>query len=88
MSEDTTALDDLGRCRHCGGRITATHMLTHMYELDERGSWRRHLDEFWEDVIVVCSRCNRPASGTFEVRDGEFRFLPEDRSAMKGDKHA
>ena len=57
MAQDHVRLDDLGRCRLCGGRIAATHMLTRTYEVDRAGRWERKIDEFVEDVVVVCKSC-------------------------------
>ena len=68
--------DDLGRCRLCGGRIAATHMLTRTYEVDLAGRWERRIDEFVEDVVVVCKSCGHEPDGRFEADDGGFSFVP------------
>jgi hypothetical protein len=68
--------DDLGRCRLCGGRIAATHMLTRTYEVDGAGHWERRIDEFVEDVVVVCKACGQEPEGRFEADDRGFTFVP------------
>ena len=79
---------DLGKCRRCGGQITATHMLTRMYEVGADGHWTRSLDEFDEDIVVVCSRCNDQPAGELDARDEGFRFVPAVESPTKGEEHA
>jgi hypothetical protein len=68
---------DLGRCVGCGGRVAATHMLTKSYPVDEGGHWRRRIDEFVEDVVVVCAACGAEPEGRLEQRGDEFVFVPE-----------
>jgi len=67
---------DAGCCRRRGGRIVATHMLTRTYDIGEGGRWHRQLDDFTEDVAVVCLGCRQEPEGRFEVEDGAFVFLP------------
>ena len=81
MTDDSANREDLGRCACCGGRIAATHMLTKTYQIDERGRWRRRLDDFVEDVVVVCAGCGVEPEGQFDAGDGEFVFVPASRSA-------
>jgi hypothetical protein len=78
MSHEGQAKHDLGRCGACGGRIAATHMLTGTYEVDEHGRWQRRLDEFVEDVVVVCTICGEEPVGRFDADAGMFAFVPED----------
>jgi hypothetical protein len=68
--------NDAGCCRRCGGRIVATHMLTRTYDVGEDGRWRRKLDDFTEDVVVVCLGCGQEPEGRYEADDGAFAFLP------------
>ncbi len=51
-------------------------MLTRKYEVDERGRWQRRLDEFVEDVVVVCAGCGEEPEGRYEAHDGTFAFVP------------
>lgn len=67
-----------GTCRRCGGQITATHMLTRMYAVSADGRWQRRLDEFDEDVVVVCSRCNDQPAGELGADEEAFWFEPAD----------
>jgi hypothetical protein len=76
MDTPTPASTDLGICSRCGGRIAATHMLTKTYEVDAAGRWRRILDDFAEDVVVVCAACGVEPEGSFDAGDGEFIFVP------------
>ena len=69
---------DLGRCAGCGGRVTATHMLTRSYRVDETGHWRRRIDEFVEDVVIVCSACGAEPNGRCDAHGEEFAFVPDD----------
>lgn len=80
MKDGSASHTDLGRCASCGGRIAATHMLTKTYQIDERGRWRRRLDDFIEDVVVVCAGCGAEPEGRFDAGDGEFVFVPASRS--------
>jgi hypothetical protein len=68
--------NDIGRCEGCGGRITATHMLTRSYPVDESGHWRRCIDEFAEDVVIVCAACGAEPEGKFEGQGEECAFVP------------
>ena len=78
MADGSGVQEDLGRCVRCGGRIAAAHMLTKTYKIDERGRWLRRLDDFIEDVVVVCVDCGVEPEGKFAVRDGEFTFSPSE----------
>lgn len=60
--------------------ITATHMLTKTYRIDDRGQWHRRLDDFIEDVVVVCAACGDEPMGRFEANDGTFTFVPAPRN--------
>jgi hypothetical protein len=71
-----THQSDPGRCAGCGGRVTATHMLTKSYPIDETGHWRRCLGEFVEDVVIVCTACGAEPDGRLEARGEEFAFMP------------
>ena len=77
MTDDAVPSNDLGGCRRCGGRLTATHMLTKTYRVDEAGHWRRRLDDFIEDVVVVCAACGDEPRGQFQACAGTFTFVPE-----------
>ena len=66
----------MGRCRRCGGKVVATHMLTRTYDVGEDGRWRRQLDEFLEDVVVVCATCGNEPDGRFEADASGFAFVP------------
>ena len=52
-------------------------MLTKTYRVDEGGQWRRRLDDFIEDVVVVCAACGDEPNGCFETDGGTFTFVPE-----------
>ncbi len=51
-------------------------MLTKTYHIDEDGRWRRQLDDFAEDVVVVCATCGDEPRGRFEADNGTFTFVP------------
>ena len=69
--------DDFGRCRGCGGRIAATHMLTKTYPLDGSGRWQRRFGDFVEDVVVVCADCGAEPAGDFAGDGTTFAFVPD-----------
>lgn len=53
-------------------------MLMKTYAVDEDGRWRRQLDDFIEDVVVVCPMCGNEPAGHFEADGGTFAFVPTD----------
>jgi hypothetical protein len=66
-------------CHGCGGSVTATHMLTKTYSIDEHGRWTRAIDEFEEDIVLACARCGAAQEGGV-TSDGEtFSFVPRQR---------
>jgi len=76
MAQQTTSTRDAGRCEACGGRITATHMLTKSYPVDACGRWQRRIGDFVEDVVVVCSACGTEPEGCVEAHGEAFSFTP------------
>jgi hypothetical protein len=54
-------------------------MLTRSYSVDEAGHWRRRLDEFVEDVVIVCAACGAEPEGRIEAHGEECVFVPARR---------
>ena len=65
-----------GACPQCGGQLTATHMLTKSYRVDDRGHWERRIADFVEDVVVVCAECGTDLEGRIESAGDAFAFRP------------
>lgn len=60
-------------------------MLTRTYDIGEDGHWRRELDDFLEDVVVVCATCGKEPNGRFEADESGFAFVPADGSGENTD---
>ena len=60
-------------------------MLMKTYTVDEDGRWRRQLDDFIEDVVVVCPMCGNEPAGHFEADGGTFAFVPANSSGKNMD---
>ncbi len=55
-------------------------MLMKTYAIDEDGRWRRQLDDFVEDVVLVCPVCGSEPAGHFEGDGCTFAFVPASSS--------
>jgi hypothetical protein len=58
-------------------------MLTKSYELDARGRWDRRLDDFVEDLVLVCAACGAEPEGDLAAQEGRFEFSPNARPASQ-----
>jgi hypothetical protein len=52
-------------------------MLTRSYPVDERGRWRRSVEDFVEDIVIVCAACGAEPQGRVHVHDEYCAFVPE-----------
>jgi hypothetical protein len=61
-------------------------MLTRSYPVDETGHWRRCIDDFVEDVVIVCAACGIEPEGRFEAHGEDCALVQaQDPSTSKQD---
>jgi hypothetical protein len=61
-------------------------MLTKTYLLDAAGRWQRSIDDFVEDVVVVCAACGAEPEGTFGGDGTSFSFVPNREDQESGNR--